>query len=79
MTDQAIYGVLLKRAKEANVENVTPHDLRRTFVSNMLDLGIDLTTVSALAGHSSVQTTARYDRRGEEAKKKAARALRIPV
>ena len=79
MTDQAIYGVLLKRAKEANVENVTPHDLRRTFVSNMLDLGIDLTTVSALAGHSSVQTTARYDRRGEEAKKKAARALKIPV
>ncbi len=79
MTDQAIYGVLKKRAKEAGVDNVTPHDLRRTFVSNMLDLGIDLTTVSALAGHANVQTTARYDRRGEESKKKAAKALRIPI
>jgi site-specific recombinase XerD len=79
MTDQAIYGVLKKRAQEAGVDNVTPHDLRRTFVSNMLDLGIDLTTVSALAGHSSVQTTARYDRRGEESKKRAARALKIAI
>jgi len=79
MTDQAIYGVLLKRAKDANVDNVTPHDLRRTFVSNMLDIGIDLATVSALAGHANVQTTARYDRRGEESKKKAARALRVPL
>ena len=78
MTDQAIYGVLKKRAEEANVKNVTPHDLRRTFVSNMLDLGVDLTTVSALAGHANVQTTAKYDRRGEESKKKAARALKLP-
>jgi len=78
MTDQAIYGVLKKRAGEAKVGNVTPHDLRRTFVRNMLDLGVDLTTVSALAGHANVQTTARYDRRGEESKKKAARALKLP-
>jgi site-specific recombinase XerD len=78
MTDQAIYGVLKKRAEDANVKDVTPHDLRRTFVSNMLDLGVDLTTVSALAGHANVQTTAKYDRRGEESKKRAARALKLP-
>jgi site-specific recombinase XerD len=78
MTDQAIYGVLKKRAGDANVKDVTPHDLRRTFVSNMLDLGVDLTTVSALAGHANVQTTAKYDRRGEESKKRAARALKLP-
>ena len=79
ITDQGIYGILKKRAGEADVENVTPHDLRRTFVSNMLDLGVDLTTVSALAGHANVQTTAKYDRRNENAKKEAARALKIPV
>jgi site-specific recombinase XerD len=45
----------------------------------MLDLGVDLTTVSALAGHANIQTAARYDRRGEEAKKKAARALKLPL
>jgi site-specific recombinase XerD len=79
ITDQSIYGILKKRAGEAKVENVTPHDLRRTFVSNMLDLGVDLTTVSAMAGHANVQTTARYDRRNEIAKKDAARALKIPL
>ena len=78
ITDQSIYGILKKRAEEAKVENVTPHDLRRTFVSNMLDLGVDLATVSKLAGHSSPQTTAKYDLRGEQSKKNAARALKLP-
>ncbi len=78
MTPQAIRDVIARRAEQAKVDNVTPHDLRRTFVSDLLDAGADIATVAKMAGHANVQTTARYDRRPEAAKKRAARMLHVP-
>jgi len=38
-------------------EMVSSHSGRRTFISNLITQGIDMKTVSTLAGHSSIQTT----------------------
>lgn len=78
MTPQAIYNVLAKRADEAKVKSFSPHDLRRTFVSDLLDAGADIATVAKIAGHADPRTTARYDRRPEEVKQKAANLLYVP-
>ena len=78
LSDQAVYGVMARRAAEAGVAKFSPHDCRRTFVGDLLESGVDLATVKEMAGHANVQTTARYDRRGEAAKRKASGALSVP-
>jgi integrase len=78
ISDQALFFIVRRRGDEARIARFSPHDLRRTFVSDLLDAGADLSTTKRLAGHASEATTGRYDRRGEEAKKRAAALLRVP-
>ena len=74
MTKQAVLDILQQQGKEANLVSFSPHDFRRTFISNLLDRGANISTVQKLAGHASPVTIARYGR-GEAAKRKAASLL----
>ena len=74
----ALDKILAKRSRQANVSDLDWHDLRRTTASNLLDAGADIATVAGILGHSNIQTTARYDRRGERAKIKASELVSVP-
>jgi site-specific recombinase XerD len=75
ISGQTIYDIIIRRYKEAGLKRLTPHDLRRTFATKLLENGEDVFVVQDLMGHSSVETTKNYDRRDEAARKKAAKAL----
>lgn len=79
LTPQSVLFILQKRGQEAGLEHFSPHDMRRTYVSELLDAGVDLPTVQSLAGHSNPGITARYDRRGDDRKRRAAATLHVPV
>ena len=78
LSDQGVYHILDTRRQQANMAPFTPHDLRRTFAGDLLDAGVDLSTVQKLMGHANANTTSGYDRRGERAKRDAVRKLHVP-
>ncbi len=79
LSDQTIYHLIDKRALEAGLtQRTTPHDMRRTFVSDLLEVGVDLATVSRMAGHEDTNTTKRYDRRPSKVMQDAVEKLDVP-
>jgi len=75
---QALWRDLKRLAQRARIAPLAPHDLRRTYIGDLLDNGTDLATASRLAGHANTQTTARYDRRDDRAQVAAASRLHVP-
>jgi integrase len=50
------------KAPSIKLQDVTPHDLRRTAASGMTELGIDRLVVSKILNHVERHVTATYDR-----------------
>jgi site-specific recombinase XerD len=78
LTPHAVFAWLTRLHARAGVRPCSPHDLRRSFISDLLDAGADIATVQRLAGHKSPSTTSKYDRCGEVAKQRAVALLHVP-
>ena len=75
---ESVAYILKRLRQQAGIDHFSAHDLRRSFVTALLDAGEDVLTIQKLAGHADIKTTARYDRRGEKAKRQAVQSLGLP-
>jgi len=57
MRGESIAYILRRRQEEAGVDSFSPHDLRRSTVTHLLDARVDVFTVQKLAGHAEVGRT----------------------
>jgi len=75
ISSQAVYDILSRRQTNAGIEHMTPHDLRRTYATNLLEMNQDVFTVQVLMGHADIATTRMYDKRDRTTQKNAVQTL----
>ena len=75
LSGEVIYYLVKQHCGNIGRQDITPHDLRRTYITRLLDQGADLNTVRQMAGHSDISTTVIYDKRDDKTMRKTADEL----
>lgn len=78
LTPRAVDCLIKRASKKALIrKRVTPHTMRHTFGTSLLDAGVDLRTVQDLLGHAHIRTTERYLHTCDDKKAEAINRLKF--
>jgi integrase/recombinase XerD len=71
LTRQLVYSIVREYAESIGIKNVSPHTMRHSFATHLLQHGADSRSVQALLGHSDISTTQIYTHITDQQMRKA--------